>query len=622
MTSKRGKKIQNFSTLYFIVSIIFLVFFLVQNGLYLYLDSSGIASDDTNRHLLNLIETSKRISSGLGLSLLWKPVSNAYPPLAYLAALPFTTAIGMNLAGIIAAQWLFWVVLAVSTFFLARRVAGGTGGFIGVMLTLGVPYLAKTGRGFSLDLPVTALVTLALLMLAESENFTRKPAAYGFFAAASLAVLTKPMAALYLSGPFLWILYQALSGICRRNPGILKTQASFHILKRPATLLVAFITANWLCPLIPCLQKHPWLCLTVSILPILLMLIIPGKPLTDDPREVTLIRGTSLFFLLIWPYYGMNFFTVLRQNTRLALAGGFGGGPARTLWLVLTTGWGVVLSIAALAGISVMARRLLKKNLLPRALPLIVAGLLWGVITVSLFPVRDYRYYLPLIPLAAVMGAYGVSSIKNQAARGVALASVLYLVISSFTWWSAPDSPFFTPFRKVLNSFPHRPHAVGWQRPQQSGFNLGTPGDTLSLIDPGGKSALVISAQGELNAYGVSHLTEVRRLLNSASVTVPLTRLGGIRPGGKQGLVYNLYMKSKNRQGRINSLIVVYLTVPGNYDLIPPGVRSDLLKGGFTHRPDLVTNLGLLRGLDGRKLELRVIRIPLKKAKTKNLTDS
>ncbi|MBI4592619.1 MAG: glycosyltransferase family 39 protein, partial [Candidatus Rokubacteria bacterium] len=138
--------------------------------------------------------------------------STFYPPLvlcaagvAYLVA-PSDAAAGQ--AVILA----FLGLGMAATFLLGQRVAGGPGGVVAAVVFGTAPFMVWQALRFQLDVPLAAMVALALEVLLGTESFTRRGWSLAAGVILGLGMLTKPTFAVYVLPPALLVLGRTRAG--------------------------------------------------------------------------------------------------------------------------------------------------------------------------------------------------------------------------------------------------------------------------------------------------------------------------------------------------------------------------------------------------------------------------
>jgi hypothetical protein len=136
--------------------------------------------------------------------------SSFYPPIV-------TCAVGFLYFALpivpLTAQAVIWVFLVVGTLAvlgLGRRLLDADAGLLAAFLFATAPFVVFMLLNFQLDLPLAAMVALALYVLVRTEDLSVRRWALGLGLVLGLGMLTKPPFAAYLSGPLLWVAWRGL----------------------------------------------------------------------------------------------------------------------------------------------------------------------------------------------------------------------------------------------------------------------------------------------------------------------------------------------------------------------------------------------------------------------------
>ncbi len=136
--------------------------------------------------------------------------SSFYPPIVTCAAglLYFVFPVAPLTAHSV--LWAFLVVGVLAIYGVGRRLMDGPTGLLAAFLFATAPFVVVSLVTFQLDLPLAAMVALALYALVRADGFSR----WGWSLAAGLilgaGMLTKPPFAAYLLGPILWMIWLIL----------------------------------------------------------------------------------------------------------------------------------------------------------------------------------------------------------------------------------------------------------------------------------------------------------------------------------------------------------------------------------------------------------------------------
>jgi 4-amino-4-deoxy-L-arabinose transferase-like glycosyltransferase len=140
--------------------------------------------------------------------------SSFYPPLVTCAAgaLYFVFPIAPLTAQAVMMGFLGLCMACV--YGLGRRLSGPETGLWAAFFLGTAPFVVFSLTNFQLDLPLAAMVALALYALVRAEAFTDARWSLALGVALGLGMLTKPPFAIYVLPPFLWSLWRAM-----RAPG-------------------------------------------------------------------------------------------------------------------------------------------------------------------------------------------------------------------------------------------------------------------------------------------------------------------------------------------------------------------------------------------------------------------
>lgn len=111
------------------------------------------------------------------------------------------------------AQLVLWGFLAVGTLAIwgvGRRLLDPTAGLLAAFLFATAPFVVFSLLRFQLDLPLAAMVALALYALVRAEGFARPGWSLGVGLALGLGMLVKPPFAVYVLPPLVWSAWRAL----------------------------------------------------------------------------------------------------------------------------------------------------------------------------------------------------------------------------------------------------------------------------------------------------------------------------------------------------------------------------------------------------------------------------
>lgn len=137
--------------------------------------------------------------------------SSFYPPAVTCAAglLYFVFPVAPLTAQSV--MWGFLVVGLLAIYGVGRRLIDGPTGLLAAFLFATAPFAVTSLLTFQLDLPLAAMVALALYALVRAEGFSRWDWSLAAGVVLGLGMLTKPPFAAYMLGPMLWAGWVGLS---------------------------------------------------------------------------------------------------------------------------------------------------------------------------------------------------------------------------------------------------------------------------------------------------------------------------------------------------------------------------------------------------------------------------
>lgn len=298
----------------------------------------------------------------------------------------------------------FLALALVSLFLLGRRLFDSSTGVLAALIFGAAPFVVFSTTNFQLDLPLAAAVSLSLLVLVLTEDFSRR--GWSVVAGLSFAfgMLVKPPFAVYLLPPLALVAWRALRGLDRRA--------------RVVNLLLALVLGGAL--------SLPWYGPRLFGLPLQIatrsfkQAALQGSPETFTGAALLFYPRTlpAIFGFLAAPLFAWGLFALARWRDSRGL-----------LW---------------------------SASLVPFAVFLLIQN-------------KNYRYVLPLLPVAALIAAVGFRALAPGWRRGLTVAlvclSALQVGAAAFGLpplgrlaplgiplvFSFPPSPAEWPHRQILD---------------------------------------------------------------------------------------------------------------------------------------------------------------------------
>jgi 4-amino-4-deoxy-L-arabinose transferase-like glycosyltransferase len=318
---------------------------------------------DTAGHAIVSLRLAGHLTAGEWRSAEWLLLAQDYPPLVYLMAAPLAIAGEPTIDWLTLVNLPFLGLLMLSTYGMARALAGPGCGLLAGGLVSFYPYVYGLSRQLLLDLPLAATVALALWLLLLVERFESVPLSLVFGAAVGVGLLVKTTFVEFLAPSVLVVVLRALRPFSWRRVAHIGLSA-----------VIPLAMAGW------------WYAHNLrSQVQFVRFQTIAGA-VEGDPAV-----GTARSWLSYLSFAGGT-------QVMLPLLAAFVAGATATL----------------------LARRYRAD---PRVWVLLTA-LLVPYVLLSLQPNKDPRYSAPLLPTVAVVTALGLSTVRSRAAR-VACVSVL-----------------------------------------------------------------------------------------------------------------------------------------------------------------------------------------------------
>ena len=137
--------------------------------------------------------------------------SGYYPPLVPgITALLYTVA-GRSYETAMATQMLFLVLLVYGTWALGNRLLGAPVGLVAGLMLMAAPGIRLNAEEYMLDLPLAAMVVVAVWALLSTDGFVRRDRSLVFGVLVGLGMLTKWTFFLFLALPVVLVLASGLA---------------------------------------------------------------------------------------------------------------------------------------------------------------------------------------------------------------------------------------------------------------------------------------------------------------------------------------------------------------------------------------------------------------------------
>ncbi|MCK9595038.1 MAG: glycosyltransferase family 39 protein [Candidatus Omnitrophica bacterium] len=302
-----------------------------------------------------------------------------WPNLVYFFSSVFALAFGTALLTVKMGGFFYLLALFLSVYAIGKRMGGRGCGVLSAFFISMYPLIFESSRQYGLDLPLTAVVSLAFLFLLRSEYFTRLKYSVLFGLAAGAGMLIKGQFIFFLAAPFV-------------------LTAGVYLFADSPRKLTAGVCRN--------------ICVSVLLAVLISSLWWAGK--IDAVLNSLLEHGAS----------AQKF---LESNTVTRMYA-----PEYYLYNIRTLFFdslGVVFGIAFLPAFLFFIRAKIRDRWI---------FLAWLLLPIALFSaifvVKHERFLMPVLPVIALISAWGVCRLKNLRIR---LTAVLGLVILSLAQYYA-----------------------------------------------------------------------------------------------------------------------------------------------------------------------------------------
>ena len=288
-----------------------------------------------------------------------------YPPFVYLASVPFALLFGPSVDALIRVHAIFLAILLAATYELGRRLDRPATGLTAALLVGMYPILYGLSRHYLLDLPLVAMVALAVCCLVRAEAFQHLGASLLFGVAVGLGMLTKWTFVVFIVAPFV---ISCVAMVKEYSPARLRNML--------LSVLAGGVIAS------------PWYLANLNML--------AGFFQTNGFLAAALEGDPPIVSLRSWLYYADALI-----NHQLFL-------PFVVLFVL-----GLVL--------------VLWKHKLDRSTGIVLAWVLVPYLLFSAFVNKDIRYVLPYLPAIALLTALGWAQVRNRrVARAIWAATAVY----------------------------------------------------------------------------------------------------------------------------------------------------------------------------------------------------
>lgn len=172
---------------------------------------------DHANHLERAVHCSRLLGEGrAGLAAILA-MSSFYPPVVGCAAGLLFRWLSPSPGAAQLVVWAYLALGALAVWGLGRRLLGAGAGLLAAFVFATAPFVVYSLTNFQLDLPLAAMVALALYLLLRAEHFAHRGWSLALGAALGAGMLTKPPFAVYFLPALAWSLTHALAAPDRRR---------------------------------------------------------------------------------------------------------------------------------------------------------------------------------------------------------------------------------------------------------------------------------------------------------------------------------------------------------------------------------------------------------------------
>lgn len=196
--------------------LLLIAFVCVCNLLWYFLGHKPLHWDSAD-HLSYSLETYKSFNSGASWFHALLDVSWYYPPFVYWTSIPFQMIFGRNeFAGFMQITF-FLILLITSVFQIGKKIYNEEIGLFAAFCISMFPIVSEYGRDYMLDLPLAAMVAVAILSLIKTHNFSRTIRSINLGLVLGLGMLTKWTFILFIITPFVYYIFEGFKYVPKKS---------------------------------------------------------------------------------------------------------------------------------------------------------------------------------------------------------------------------------------------------------------------------------------------------------------------------------------------------------------------------------------------------------------------
>lgn len=531
-----------------------------------------------------------------------------YPNLTYQLTAIFQRFFGFNDDMAVLSQFPFWLILICSTYFISLKLFGEKAGALAAVASLSSAFIVLLSQSYLLDIPSAAMTAFSLVCLFYCESFRKSGWTLAFFACFAIAMLIKWSSAFFIVIPFI---------ICFAS--FLKRLLGEKSLSPYFIAFSAISTATAVCcPVwnyyhlrrILLAGGNPLSVYLEEIAIFIVLLAIISSINFKDISQKRFLQGIILFFILIWHFYGFNInslvdFIKIQSDTAI------NRGDASTPLSLFVVNFLTVISIPGilliLTGIIWFLAE--KEDSFDRRL------FLWAFVgslfILFLVPIKDARYFAPLIPFTAILQTFWIFRIRQRHLRIFVLSLFLILSFTGIMGWrlpfygKLPESPLLFNITEGIFALP----------PDEKDWKIRSIEESICRYSSGRNTIILalFEFEGNIRCSPRDIISRYSRL-QAGELIWPET-MGGM-PGstfrkqkGEGGCSYQFALaplKSEQHSTQYDNLLILYLRK--NCDKLDKNTYLDyfLLDRNFTGRLILRERMELPENITLFVMEMKV----------------
>ncbi len=375
-----------------------------------------------------------------------------YPNLTYQLTAIFQRIFGFTDDMAVLSQFPFWLILIYSTYFIGLKLFGEKAGAIASIASFSSPFIIRTSQCYLLDIPSAAMTAFSLVCLFYSDNFRKQGWTLAFFIGLALAMMTKWSSAFFIAIPFVLCFSVFIRRLAKEKFLSLHFIASlivplcyaagrlfwnYHHLRR-----FVIIGGNLFTLYLADIAVYVFMFIVISMINF------------KEKTQKRFLQGIVLFYIIIWHFYGLNIFNIynfMTMQSEVAVNRGDINSP-------LSLFFGYFLTVIGIPGLFLLLIGFIwflvdKDGSFDRKL------FLWGfagsMFILFLIPIKDTRYFIPLIPFTAILKTFWIFRIQKKYLRIAVLSLFILISVMGIIGWRIPflrNISVHTPLSGIIKS--------------------------------------------------------------------------------------------------------------------------------------------------------------------------